>query len=619
MAEVTVDKVCEKLETYRQCRTHQEELPTEDRRSKTGSHRYHHLGQRLARIEQEKSYGQLICECELATREGIETAIIKGGAKTLDDVRRDERLGMGPCQGGFCTFRAAGIWHLAMDQQSTVEETNTALRDFLQERWKGLSPILWGKQLRQERLNELIYLNVLNVDHLPGEGESRLGSENYLDPDKRQETEDRRPQSATSRPPSAVHRPPSIDSIIIGGGFAGLTAAWQLASRGQKVHVIAKGWGATHWASGCIDVLGYYPIDNIKPVEAPVSAIARMTMEQPDHPYAHLSLKQIDSALKSFQKLCTDTGYPIQGSLDTNWLLPTAAGGLRSTCLAPETMTAGDLHDPAPMLLVGIEGYHDFYPHFAAANLRAQGISTEAAIIRLPSLQSHHQIDTLTLTQYFDEPESVHEVAEALRPLLGKSERIGFPAVLGRQNALDIVKILESLFGRRVFEIPGLPPSVPGMRLHQILVKAIREAGGRVSEGMEVVNAERTVDSSQIKVVFTEAAARSVPHSAQNFVLATGGILGGGIYTNHTGAVYDPIFNLSIQSPATQQDWLDREFLHPKGHPIFQAGVRVDHNFCTEIDNVYAIGNSLAGDFVRERSLEGVALVSSYRIAEVLP
>ena len=44
---------------------------------------------------------------------------------------------------------------------------NLLLRDFLQERWKGVTPILWGQQLKQERLDELIYLSVMNADHLP--------------------------------------------------------------------------------------------------------------------------------------------------------------------------------------------------------------------------------------------------------------------------------------------------------------------------------------------------------------------------------------------------------------------------------------------------------------------
>ena len=96
----------------------------------------------------------------------------EGNAQTLDDIRRDVRLGMGPCQGGFCAYRATGILHQL--RQPAVENTNLMLRDFLQERWKGLLPVLWGQQLRQERLDELIYLSILNADHLPGPHSSQL-------------------------------------------------------------------------------------------------------------------------------------------------------------------------------------------------------------------------------------------------------------------------------------------------------------------------------------------------------------------------------------------------------------------------------------------------------------
>jgi glycerol-3-phosphate dehydrogenase len=113
----------------------------------------------------------------MVTRADVEHAITEGDAKTFDDIRRDVRVGMGPCQGGFCTDRVAGILHTL--RKPTVEETNVALRDFLQERWKGVMPILWGPQLKQERLDELIYMSVLNADHLPGETASRLGPAMY--------------------------------------------------------------------------------------------------------------------------------------------------------------------------------------------------------------------------------------------------------------------------------------------------------------------------------------------------------------------------------------------------------------------------------------------------------
>jgi glycerol-3-phosphate dehydrogenase len=84
---------------------------------------------------------------------------------SLDDIRRTLRLGMGPCQGGFCIYRATGILHAV--EQLDYHAANAALLDFLQERWKGAYPILYGDQLRQARLDDWIFQGVLAVQHLP--------------------------------------------------------------------------------------------------------------------------------------------------------------------------------------------------------------------------------------------------------------------------------------------------------------------------------------------------------------------------------------------------------------------------------------------------------------------
>jgi glycerol-3-phosphate dehydrogenase len=48
-----------------------------------------------------------------------------------------------------------------------VDAAAALTRHFIQERWKGLASIAWGDQLRQQRLDELIALEVLGVDLLP--------------------------------------------------------------------------------------------------------------------------------------------------------------------------------------------------------------------------------------------------------------------------------------------------------------------------------------------------------------------------------------------------------------------------------------------------------------------
>jgi len=154
-----VDLVCRLLGVQRECRTHLEALPALEREH---APIYHYLGAPLAHIEEKNASYELICECELATRRAVEQAIAAGEVTGLDDLRRDVRLGMGPCQGGFCSYRAAGIMHLMHTRNGMLSWR--LLHDFLQERWKGLLPVLRGDQLRQARLNELLYRTIFGVD-----------------------------------------------------------------------------------------------------------------------------------------------------------------------------------------------------------------------------------------------------------------------------------------------------------------------------------------------------------------------------------------------------------------------------------------------------------------------
>jgi glycerol-3-phosphate dehydrogenase len=159
MAEETVNAVCGQLGQPRPCTTHTEPLPgSEDRK-------HYVLGERLKRKEANLADQQLICECEMIPRARLEEAMTRTQSINLDDIRRQLRLGMGPCQGGFCIYRATGIMH-GLDGL-TAQQADAALLNFLQERWKGVWPILYGDQLRQARLDEWIFQGVLDVEHLP--------------------------------------------------------------------------------------------------------------------------------------------------------------------------------------------------------------------------------------------------------------------------------------------------------------------------------------------------------------------------------------------------------------------------------------------------------------------
>lgn len=686
MAQVTLDTACRKLGVQRECRTHLESLPEprylrqarsspsfsgsaartpagdltgegEPRMSSISplspevglsqeqglaappvagaSLAYHRLGARLAAVEAGAAYGDLICECELASYQDVARSILEGQARTIDDVRRDVRLGMGPCQGGFCTLRVAGVLHALT--RPAVETTNAALRDYLQERWKGLVPVLWGQQLRQERLNELIYLSLLNTDHLPGPQRTEYSSASYVDPDPAgwegippaptfrsappETTPMRSPAEVGLRPPT---HPSYYDALVVGAGLAGLSAALQISRSGQRVHVIAKGWGSNYWHAGAVDVLGYTPIASDLPLESPEQALRDLIATQPEHPYARVGLDGIARALEAFQEVCASAGYPLSGSLERNHLLPAATGAIRPTCLAPLTMLAGDLRSREAMLLVGFEKYRDFYPEMAAANLTAQGIPASALTLDLPFLSARNFVYSRTLADFFDLPEYRRAVVAALRPHLKGVRRVGFPAVLGLAKPLEVLHDLEAQLEMPVFEIPVLPASIPGVRLTLLLIAAIRAAGGRVHEGMLAVGSRSGAGS--LTHVLTETASRPKTHTAQAFILATGGILGGGIQANFDGLVREVICDTPVTAPRSRAHWSEKDFLSPAGHPIFRAGIRVDPAFHPAaesgepvFDNLYAAGAGLAGgEYIRERSYDGVAIATGFAAAQQL-
>jgi glycerol-3-phosphate dehydrogenase len=159
MAETVVDAMCEQLGEERPGRTAQEPLPG----SEDGTTYW--LGSRLAARERDMAEDQIVCECELLPRRALVEAAGQRPGMNLDDVRRTLRLGMGPCQGGFCTYRAAGILHGL--GHADAERADELVLMFLQHRWQGLEPILYGDQVRQAVLDNWIFQGILDVEHLP--------------------------------------------------------------------------------------------------------------------------------------------------------------------------------------------------------------------------------------------------------------------------------------------------------------------------------------------------------------------------------------------------------------------------------------------------------------------
>jgi glycerol-3-phosphate dehydrogenase len=150
MAEDVVHHIAGPARVSRPCRTASTVLPRSPRR-------YFALGERPSRIPAAPQ-ASVVCECELVFDSEIKEALL-AGAIELDDLRRDLRLGMGPCQGAFCAYRAAGAASVVQSEPGP----DGGLGEFVQARWRGMRPLAWGRGLRQVELLRRIQVELLGA------------------------------------------------------------------------------------------------------------------------------------------------------------------------------------------------------------------------------------------------------------------------------------------------------------------------------------------------------------------------------------------------------------------------------------------------------------------------
>jgi glycerol-3-phosphate dehydrogenase subunit B len=412
------------------------------------------------------------------------------------------------------------------------------------------------------------------------------------------------------------------DVIVVGTGVAGLTAAVRLAESGARVLVLAKGVGATHLSAGTVDVLGYAP----DRVEHPAAALPAFIAEHPEHPYAHVGADGIGAAVAWFQDRIANGSlapYAYSGSIDENLLLPTALGVPRPSAIVPETMAGGDLRAGGPVVVAGFRAFRDFHPALAADMLARAGIEARAVELDLAP-EGRADVNALGFARALDDPAFRGQLAGQLGARrLGAEERVAFPAVLGMADPHGAWTALEHGLGRRVFEIPTPPPSVPGMRVFAILRAALQRAGGSVRLNNVVVGADR--DGDRVLGVRVRVGLREERLGADWVVLATGGFASGGLELDSRWAAREPALGLPLRGvPGPGEERFRPEYF--AAQPMARAGVAVDGELrpvdpsgARVLENVLVAGATLAGaEPWKEKSGEGISLATGHRAAELV-
>ncbi|HEX6024669.1 MAG TPA: glycerol-3-phosphate dehydrogenase subunit GlpB [Solirubrobacter sp.] len=403
------------------------------------------------------------------------------------------------------------------------------------------------------------------------------------------------------------------DVLVIGTGLAGLTAAVRVAQSGASVQVLAKGVGATHLGGATIDVLGYAP----ERVERPREALAGLPAS---HPYARVGAARVAAALDWFKSQFSG-GYGYTGSLDENFLLPTGVGVPKPSAVVPVTMAGGDLRSVTKVVAVGFRGLKDYHAALLADELgrTMPSVEARATVLALP-VEGRPEFNAMGLAREFDRVEFRRTVIAQLNTRLRPGEAVAFPAALGIAAPHEAWSELEKGLARPVFEVPTLPPSVPGMRVFAVLRDALRRAGGSLRLNNVVVGAESS--GGRVQSLRVRVGLREERHSADWIVLATGGFASGGVALDSNWKAHETALGLPVAGvPEPREPRFEPEYF--ASHPMGRAGVAVDERLrpvgVDGFDNVLVAGATLAGaEPWKEKSGDGISLSTGFMAAELV-
>ena len=416
-----------------------------------------------------------------------------------------------------------------------------------------------------------------------------------------------------------------FDSIVIGGGMAGLSAALRLAEAGQKTLLMASGQSALHFSSGSIDLL--------ESDGDPRAALPAFLAAHPDHPYGKVGLANIEASLADLQRHCHEQGLPLFRQ-ERNHQRLTPIGTLKSTWLSPATC-ACVTEAPAPdvLLLATLEGFRDFHPALAAANLAAQPRFAHCRIltgeIRLPQLaefsRNPHEFRSADIARLFDKQQ--HDKQDLLADLAREIGRmvqecgepgcrhIVLPACLSLGLVGPRLAELEQRTGCTIKEVATMPPSLIGMRMQEALKRRFMALGGTFLTSERVLGAR--FDGDKVIGVHSQNGDDQL-FEADHFVLASGSFFSRGL-ESRLGGIREPIFDADVLSLPERDAWAGRRLFDH--HPFMGFGVKTDAQLRVlrggkPLVNLYGAGSVLAHyDPVREGSGSGVAVATGWQAA----
>ncbi|MBR1699973.1 MAG: anaerobic glycerol-3-phosphate dehydrogenase subunit B [Bacteroidales bacterium] len=367
-----------------------------------------------------------------------------------------------------------------------------------------------------------------------------------------------------------------FDTVIIGGGLAGLTAGIALQREGKSTAIISTGQNALHFFSGSFESV-------VEKNERMIDFFAKAGI--PLHYAPGVRLMPLGSFRPS--ALCLE---------DTD-IFPTAKVGSK-------------------VLIVNFMGYHDFFSTFLAEGLEKEGMQCRIRLLDLPELEplqrSPGGMRSVQMARILDP--IWEKFVQEVRLLIKDEDIVVIPQVFGLKDPSTPGLIREDLPVRAIFA-GTLPPSVPGIRTQQLLGRNYERLGGTYLKGDHALRA-LTKDNRVIGVSTKNLDRHYL--KADTFILASGSYFSKGLRSNPF-EITEPVFDLDVNYSPERSDWYNPKFAADQ--PYMHYGVKTDENLHaikggTVIQNLYAIGSVMGVSHPRFGFGAGLAIRSAFHVTD---
>ncbi len=391
------------------------------------------------------------------------------------------------------------------------------------------------------------------------------------------------------------------DGIIVGGGLAGLVAGITAAERGKQVMLVAEGVGSLSFASGVIDFGDFYAL-----------------REKRGHPFSLISEDQAVESITKWQEICPF----YKGSWGSDEIVLTPLGETRQAGYVPQSLSAQPLQAARRIILIAPQGLKDFFPRLFASNLSLNFPYAKVTISPLqaekfaPQYRLGKSILATDYARYWASQEGTDFLRgflmETIRELAGVREGavLVFPGLSASFQPL--MQELLATLTVSIVEPTMFPPSPVGMDLYRFLRKKFKDLGGEFLMSGKAKAA--VIEEGYCHSISLQSQGKTLQLKAKSFVLATGGLFGGGIQVGPR-TIREGVFDSPLFLP---ERWTGDGFLGPQ--PYAQTGIEVDsdlHPLKSDgqiyLRNVFVCGRTLAHwDPWIDYCGGGVALTTGY-------